>query len=45
VTGSGKLPGSGDKQLEKLETEAERTGDRTAVIQYKQRAKKRAAGK
>lgn len=46
ATGSAKLPGGVDKQLEKLESEAERTGDRTALIRYKtklaERGKKRA---
>lgn len=38
--GSAKLPGT-DKQLEKLEAEAERTGDRTAVINYKKKLEAR----
>ena len=41
ASGSGKMPGGSDKQLEKLETEAERTGDRTAIVAYKKRLKAR----
>lgn len=43
--GSVKMPGGTDKQLEKLETEAEKTGDRTAVIAYKKKLTARAKAK
>lgn len=43
VRGSGALPGGTDKTLERLEREAARTGDRTALIKYKASLKK--AGK
>lgn len=33
--GSGAMPGGADKQIEKLEKEAERTGDRTELVRYK----------
>lgn len=36
------MPGSPDKQLEKLEAEAEKTGNRTKIVAYK---KKLAAAK
>jgi hypothetical protein len=35
LSGSGKLPQGGDKELEKLEKEADRTGDMTRLINYK----------
>jgi hypothetical protein len=35
LSGAGRMPGGPDKQLEKLEADAERTGDRTAVIAYR----------
>lgn len=35
VRGSGQLSASSDKHLERLEREADRTGDRTAVVAYK----------
>jgi hypothetical protein len=41
ASGSGKLPGGIDKQLEKLEAEAERTGDRTAIVAHKKRLAQR----
>ena len=41
ASGSARLPGGPDKQLEKLETDAERTGDRTALIKYKSSLKAR----
>lgn len=37
--GSAAMPGGPDKQLEKLEKDAARTGDRTALIAYKKKAK------
>src|SRR5436190_14117042 len=37
VKGSSKLPGGTDKQLEKLEAEAQNTGNRTAVIAYRKK--------
>jgi hypothetical protein len=37
TTGTGRMPGSTDKQLEKLEAEAERTGDRTEIIAYRKK--------
>ncbi|MBB4857006.1 hypothetical protein HNO88_000303 [Novosphingobium chloroacetimidivorans] len=40
---SGPMNIGGDKQLEKLEKEAARTGDRTKLIQYRQTLKTRAA--
>ena len=40
-SGAARMPGGVDKQLEKLETEAERTGDRTAVIAYRKKLKAR----
>ena len=39
--GSGKLPGSADKQLTALQAEADRTGDRTKLIAFKKRQKQR----
>ena len=36
-----RMPGGPDKQLEKLEADAERTGDRTAVIAYRKKLKER----
>lgn len=39
ATGSASMPGGSDKQLEKLEKEADRTGDRTRLIEYKRRLK------
>ena len=41
--GSASVARGSDKQLEKLEKEAERTGDRTKLIDYKRRQKTRAA--
>ncbi|MES2902679.1 MAG: hypothetical protein V4696_00695 [Pseudomonadota bacterium] len=35
ATGTGAMPGGTDKQLEKLEKEADRTGDRSKLIRYK----------
>jgi hypothetical protein len=43
--GSARLPGTPDKQLDKLEAEAERTGNRSAVIQYKKKMKLRTKAK
>jgi hypothetical protein len=37
LSGSGRMPGTTDKQLQKLEEAAERTGDRTDLIAYKKR--------
>lgn len=42
ASGSGRMPGGADKQLEKLEVEADRTGDRTALLAYKKKLKERA---
>lgn len=39
ANGSAAMPGSTDKQLEKLEKEAERTGDRTKLIAFKSKLK------
>ena len=39
--GSAAMPGGKDKHLEKLEREAERTGDRTALIEYKRKQRER----
>jgi len=41
LSGAGRMPGGPDKQLEKLEADAERTGDRTAVIAYRKKLKER----
>ena len=41
VSGSSALPGGTDKQLEKLEREAAKTGDRSALIRYKAELKKK----
>jgi hypothetical protein len=38
-SGSGAMPIDSDKQLEKLEAEAEKTGDRTKLIAYKKKLK------
>jgi hypothetical protein len=43
--GSAPMPGGADKELEKLEKEADRTGDRTKVIAYKRALKDAAAAK
>lgn len=43
LSGAGRVSGSTDATLAKLEAEAEKTGDRTAVIRYKSKLKK--AGK
>ena len=40
--GSSRLPGGTDKQLEKLETEADKSGDRTALIAYRKKLAKSA---
>jgi hypothetical protein len=45
ATGSGAMPGGSDKQLEKLEKEAERTGDRTKLINYRKERDARKAKK
>jgi hypothetical protein len=46
LTGSGRMPSGPDKELEKLEKEAERNGgDRTKVIAYKARLASAAKGK
>lgn len=39
VRGSAPLSSQADKHLERLEKEAERTGDRTKIVQYKRRLK------
>jgi hypothetical protein len=39
--GSASLPGTTDKHLEKLEAEADKTGNRTAVIQYRKKLAQR----
>jgi hypothetical protein len=44
VRGSGPAPGTGDQHLEKLEAEAAKTGDRTAVIAYKRKMREAAEG-
>lgn len=41
--GSASMPGGPDKQLEKLTKDADRTGDRTALIAYKKGQKAKAA--
>jgi hypothetical protein len=41
VSGSGSMPGGTDKQLEKLEKEAERTGNRTDLINYRKKLEAR----
>lgn len=41
AAGIGRLPGSTDKQLSKLEEEANRTGDRTKLIAYRKKLKAR----
>jgi hypothetical protein len=41
VSGSGSMPGGTDKQLEKLEKEAERTGNRTELINYRKKLEAR----
>lgn len=43
VRGKSAMPLSPDKQLEMLEAEAERTGDRTKVVQFKRQQKLKAA--
>ena len=43
VRGAAPLSHTADKHLEKLEREAARTGDRTAVVRYKAEMKKKAA--
>jgi hypothetical protein len=45
LTGSGRMPSGPDKELEKLEKEAERTGDRTKIIAHKKRLADAAKGK
>jgi hypothetical protein len=40
-SGSASMPGGSDKQLEKLEKEADRTGDRSKLIAYKAKLKER----
>jgi hypothetical protein len=42
VRGSAPLSPGRDKQLERLEAEAERTGDRTKVVQYKRQQREKA---
>lgn len=41
VNGIGSVAGSTDKQLEKLEAQAEKTGDRSKVLAYKRKLKKK----
>lgn len=41
ATGTGRMPGTTDKHLEKLEAEAERTGNRTELIAYRKKLAKR----
>jgi hypothetical protein len=44
VRGSAPLAGQGNKELQRLEAEAERTGNRTQVIAFKRRQKARGQG-
>jgi hypothetical protein len=44
VTGAAPLSGGSDKTLERLEKEAERTGDRTKLIQYRKKLNARGKG-
>jgi len=41
ASGTGRMPGTTDKHLEKLEAEADHTGDRTQLIAYRKKLKKR----
>ena len=41
ASGAGKMPGSVDKQLEKLEADADRTGNRTELLAYRKKLKAR----
>jgi DNA repair exonuclease SbcCD ATPase subunit len=43
ITGTGRVTGSNDSQLERLRAEAERTGDMSKVMQYKRDQKRKAA--
>lgn len=45
ASGAAKMPGGPDKQLEKLEADAERTGDRTAIIAHKKKVAERGKAK
>jgi len=45
ASGSGQMPGGTDKHLEKLESEAQRTGNRTELIAYKKKLAARGKAK
>lgn len=44
ITGTGRVTGSTDSQLERLRAEAEKTGDQSKVVAYKREQKRKARG-